>query len=138
MMTSMEDIVKAAEAAGDTTFGETEMKTFRTRLSATVYPLRDLDPLQYPAGTHLQAEQATVYVTSERDNSRADNPRLYTVRLAEVGTTVREKDGREVPTFYMRRLTEFGEYRSLSGAHGFAKRYAAEHPRALKPMERSE
>lgn len=138
MMTSMEDIVKAAEQAANPWFNPTEMSGFGTRLSEKVYPLRDLDSLQYPAGTTLEAEQATVFVSSERDTYRAENPRLYTVWLALAGTTIREKDGREVPTFDVRKVSDFGEYQSLSGAHGRAKRYVATHPRALKQKEGSE
>jgi len=135
MMTTLEDILKAAERAGSPYFNPTEMQGFGTRLSEKVYTLRDLDPLQYPPGTLLEAEQATVFVSSERDRHRAENPRLYTVRLALAGTRRRESDGREVPTFDVQKISAFGEYASRSGAHARAKRYVDQSPRAFKPKQ---
>lgn len=135
MMTSIEDILKAAERAGNPYFKPKEIKKFGTRLSEKVYPLRDLDSLQYPPGTLLEYEESTVFVASERDSHRAENPRLYTVYQAFAGTTRHESDGPEVPTFDVVKVSQFGEYRSLSGAHGLAKRFAQGHPRTLEPKQ---
>jgi hypothetical protein len=133
MMKTMEDIQGAADRAGNPWFGPAEMSGFGTRLSERVYPLRDLDSLLYPAGTTLISLESTVFVSSERDRHRAHNPRLYTVWLALAGTKRREPDGREVPSFDVMKVSKFGEYRSLNGAHGLAKRWAHAHPRALEP-----
>jgi hypothetical protein len=135
VMTSIEDIWKAAERAGNPWFGPAETNKFGTRLSEKVYPLRDLDPLQYPPGTTLEFEESTVFVSSERDRRRAENPRLYTVWQAIAGTTRREPDGQEVPSFDVLKVSEFGEYRSLSGAHGLAKRWVQGHYRAPEPKQ---
>lgn len=135
MMKTIEDIKCAAERASNPWFNPTEMKGFGTRVSTRVYPLADLDPLEYPAGTLLEAEEATVFVTSERDNYRPENPRLYSVWLAVAGTERREGDGREVPTFDVKRVSKFGEYTTLNGAHHRAKRWVSSHPRALYPVQ---
>jgi hypothetical protein len=130
MMRSIEDIKRAAERAGDHWFSPDTVRAFKSRVSERVYPLADLDSLQYPAGETLQAEEMTVFVSSERDDYR-DRPRRYTVRLAIAGTVRRESDGREVASFDVRNLSEFGEHASLAAAHAHAQRYASGHARAL-------